>query len=49
MGGFVLGRTVGIVLGGVPNLFIGVLLAGEVFMLIVALVALRQLGANTAL
>jgi hypothetical protein len=44
MGGFVLGRTVGIVLGGAPNLFIAVLLAGEVFMVAVALVAMRQLN-----
>jgi hypothetical protein len=32
MGGFVLGRTVGILLGGAPNLLIAALLAGEVFM-----------------
>jgi hypothetical protein len=44
MGGFVLGRTVGIVLGGAPNLFIAMLLAGEVFMVAVALVAMRQLN-----
>ena len=37
IGGFVLGRTVGILLGGSPNLFIAALLAGEVFMLAVAL------------
>ncbi len=48
MGGFVLGRTVGIVLGGAPNLFIAALLAGEVFMVAVALVALRQLDGSTA-
>ena len=42
MGGFVLGRTVGIVLGGAPNLFIATLLAGEVFMSGVALFALKQ-------
>jgi hypothetical protein len=41
MGGFVLGRTVGILLGGAPNLFIAALLAGEVFMAAVALFALR--------
>jgi hypothetical protein len=46
MGGFVLGRTVGIVLGGAPNLFIAALLAGEVFMVAVALVAMRQLNGN---
>jgi hypothetical protein len=46
MGGFVLGRTVGIVLGGAPNLFIAALLAGEVFMVVVALVAMRQLNGN---
>ncbi len=43
MGGFVLGRTVGILLGGAPNLFIAALLAGEVFMAPVALFALRVL------
>jgi hypothetical protein len=43
MGGFVLGRTVGILLGGAPNLFIAALLAGEVFMAAVALFALRVL------
>jgi len=48
MGGFVLGRTVGIVLGGAPNLFIATLLAGEVFMVAVALVAVRQLNGGTA-
>jgi hypothetical protein len=46
MGGFVLGRTVGILLGGAPNLFIAVLLAGEIFMAAVAVVALRQLNAS---
>jgi hypothetical protein len=43
MGGFVLGRTVGILLGGAPNLFIAALLAGEVFMAAVALFVLRAL------
>lgn len=43
MGGFVLGRTIGIVLGGAPNLFMSALFAGEVFMVVVALVALRRL------
>ncbi len=43
MGGFVLGRTVGILTGGAPNLFIAALLAGEVFMAAVALFALRVL------
>ena len=43
MGGFVLGSTVGILLGGAPNLFIAALLAGEVFMAAVALFALRVL------
>ncbi len=43
MGGFVLGRTVGILLGGAPNLFIAALLAGEVFMGGIALFALRAL------
>jgi hypothetical protein len=46
MGGFILGRTVGIVLGGTPNLFIAALLAGEVFMVAVALVAMRQLNGH---
>jgi hypothetical protein len=46
MGGFVLGRTVGIVLGGAPNLFIAALLAGEVFMAAVALFALRKLNGS---
>lgn len=49
MGGFVLGRTVGILLGGAPNLFIAALLAGEVFMVAVALAAWRQLGGSAAL
>jgi uncharacterized protein DUF4345 len=44
MGGFVLGRTVGIALGGAPNLFIAALLAGEVFMVAVALLAMWQLN-----
>ncbi len=44
MGGFVLGRTVGIVLGGAPNLFISALLVGEVFMVVVALAALGRLN-----
>jgi Domain of unknown function (DUF4345) len=46
MGGFVLGRTVGIVLGGAPNLFIATLLADEVFMVVVALVARRLLNGH---
>jgi hypothetical protein len=41
-GGFVLGRTLGIVIGGAPNPFIAALLAGEIFGLVVALVLLRQ-------
>ena len=40
-GGFVLGRTLGIVIGGAPNLFIAALLAGEVVGLAVALILLR--------
>ncbi len=48
MGGFVLGRTVGILLGGAPNLFIAALLAGEVFMAAVALFALRELNGSAA-
>jgi hypothetical protein len=44
MGGFVLGRTVGIVLDGAPSPFIAALLAGEVLMVIVALAAWRRLN-----
>lgn len=40
-GGFVLGRTLGIVVGGAPNGFIALLLVGEIVGLIVA-VALLQ-------
>jgi hypothetical protein len=43
MGGFVLGRTVGIVVGGAPNLFISLLLLGEIFMATVALVLTKRL------
>jgi hypothetical protein len=39
-GGFVLGRTVGIVIGGAPNSFITALLIGEIVGLVVALVLL---------
>lgn|SRR5574341_1269271 len=46
MGGFVLGRTVGIVLGGAPDLFISALLAGEVFMVALVLAALRRLNGS---
>jgi hypothetical protein len=49
MGGFVLGRTVGITLGGAPNLFIATLLTGEVFMVAVALVAMRQLNRHSSI
>ena len=48
MGGFVLGRTIGILVGGAPNLFIAALLAGEVFMVAVALFALRRLNGSPA-
>jgi hypothetical protein len=41
-GGFVLGRTVGIALGGVPNPFLGTLFVGEIVGLVVALVLLRR-------
>jgi hypothetical protein len=34
-GGFVLGRVLGIMIGGAPNLFIGGLLAGEIIGLVV--------------
>jgi Domain of unknown function (DUF4345) len=43
-GGFVLGRTLGIDLGGAPNGFIALLLAGEIVGLIVALALLTRLG-----
>jgi hypothetical protein len=43
MGGFVLGRTLGILLDGAPSPFIAALLAGEVVMVVVALAAWRQL------
>lgn len=46
MGGFVLGRTIGVVLGGAPNLFISALFVGEVFMVAVAVVALRRLNSS---
>ena len=48
-GGLVLGRTLGIVIGGAPNLFIGGLLAGEIVGLFVALILLRGLDADTNL
>jgi hypothetical protein len=41
-GGFVLGRTVGIALGGATNPFIGTLFVGEIVGLVVALVLLRR-------
>ena len=41
-GGFVVGRTVGIALGGAPNPFIGTLFVGEIVGLVVALVLLRR-------
>ena len=42
-GGFVLGRVVGIAIGGAPNPFIIALLVGEIVGLVVALFLLRQL------
>lgn len=39
-GGFVLGRTIGIAVGGAPNTFIGLLLGGEVVGFVVALALL---------
>jgi len=45
-GGFVLGRVIGIVIGGAPNLLIGGLLAGEIIGLVVALILLRGLEAS---
>lgn len=46
-GGFVLGRTVGIAVGGAPNPFITALLVGEIVGLVVALVLLRHLPRST--
>jgi hypothetical protein len=46
-GGFVLGRTVGIAIGGAPNPFITALLVGEIVGLVVALVLLRQIPRST--
>jgi len=46
LGGFVLGRVLGIVIGGAPNLFIGGLLAGEISGLVVAVILLRGLEAS---
>jgi hypothetical protein len=45
-GGFVLGRTLGIVVGGAPNGFIALLLAGEIVGVIVALALLIRIGAD---
>jgi uncharacterized protein DUF4345 len=45
-GGFVLGRALGIMIGGAPNLFISSLLAGEIVGLAVALVLLRILDGD---
>ena len=42
-GGFVLGRTLGIAVGGAPNLFIAALLTGEVIGLVVGLILLCAL------
>jgi hypothetical protein len=47
-GGFVLGRVLGIVIGGAPNLFIGALLAGEIIGLVAALILLRGLAADSS-
>jgi len=47
-GGFVLGRTLGIILGGAPNAFIAALLVGEIVGVVVALVALWRLNTITA-
>jgi hypothetical protein len=43
-GGFVLGRTVGIVVGGTPNAFIALLYGGEIVGLIAALALMWRLG-----
>lgn len=43
-GGFVVGRTFGVVLGGAPNLFIAILFAGEIVGMVLSLVALRRIN-----
>ena len=43
-GGFVLGRTLGILAGGAPNGFIALLFGGEIVGLVVALALMRRLG-----
>jgi hypothetical protein len=43
-GGFVLGRTVGIVVGGAPNAFIALLYGGEITGLVTALALMWRLG-----
>ncbi len=43
-GGFVLGRTLGILVGGAPNGFIALLFAGEIVGLIVALALMPRVG-----
>ena len=48
MGGFVLGRAVGVLVDGAPSRFITALFAGEVFMVVVAIAAWRQLDASAA-
>ncbi len=47
MGGFILGRAVGIIVDGEPNAAIYVLLGGEIVGLALALVALKQQGSET--
>jgi hypothetical protein len=42
-GGFVFGRTLGIIVGGAPNAFIALLLGGEVVGLIAALALMRRI------
>ena len=43
-GGFVLGRSIGIAVGGAPNTFISLLLGGEIVGLVVALALLARAG-----
>jgi len=47
-GGFVLGRPVGIAMGGAPTAFIAVLLAGEVIGLVAAVALMRQVRRHSS-
>ncbi len=48
-GGFILGRVVGIMIGGPPNLFISSLLAGEIVGFAVTLILLHALDGDVSL